>query len=556
MVTAMVMVTGMDMKTEFSIALPLTAIMLWGVSGASFAQQSIPGAISSPSAGAGIGIPGSSMGASRSGTDGDEPDQERTWTIRPRVTLTETLSDNISINRGSNGKQSDLISELTPGVRIEARTARLKGYFDYALRGQFYAKTDYSRTQNSLNSFGSFEAIDNFLFLDFSGVIAQQAISALGTQSPGNTSINNNITETSTYRLSPYIRGQIGGSVDYFLRYNTSTSQSSATTAYNVNLSQWAGQLRGSTPFQNLRWSLDGTQQTADYANGRKTEAETLKAFLTYSIFPEFRVSLSGGKESNNYASIDQETHNTYGGGFDWNPGPRTQVFAFKERRFFGDGHNVRLSHRFPRSSIRFTDTRDVSVLPNQFATVGLGSVYDLYFDQFENLIPNAVTRANFVNALLAQSGIDPNTQVTSGFLTTRATVQRRQQLALALFGNRNSITFLANRNENQTMLASSAVNDDFAQSNSTTIRQQGFSLNYSHRLGELTNLNALLSRQKSTSNGRTASDTTMTLYQINVSTRLGAHTTGSVSVRRSEFDSTTNPYTENALLGTISYIY
>lgn len=556
MVTVTAMVTDMEMKAKFSTALTLSATLLWSFCGTLFAQQNTPGAISSPSAGAGIGVPGSSLGRSAPASGGDDAGQSRAWTVKPRVTLTETLSDNVSINRTNNGKQSDLISELAPGVRIEARTARLKGYFDYALRGQFYAKTDYSRTQNSLNTFGSFEAIDNFLFLDFSGVIAQQAISALGTQSPSNTSINNNITETSTYRFSPYIRGQIGGSVDYFLRYNTSTSQSSSTSAYNLELSQWAGQLRGSTPFRNLRWSIDGTQQTTDYANGRKTEAETLKAFLTYSVLPEFRVSLTGGKESNNYASIDQETHNTYGGGFDWNPGPRTQVFAFKERRFFGDGHNVRLSHRFPRSSIRFTDTRDVSVLPPQFATVGLGSVYDLYFDQFENLIPDAVTRANFVNALLAQSGINPNAQVTSGFLTNRATIQRRQQLALALFGNRNTITLLANRSENQTMLASSAVNDDFAQSNSTTIRQQGFSLNYSHRLSELTNLNALISRQKSASNGKTTSDTTMTLYQINVSTRLGAHTTGSVSVRRSEFDSTTNPYTENALLGTISYIY
>lgn len=555
MVTGMGMVTGMDMKTKFSFAIPLSIALLYSFSSTSIAQQNLPGAI--PGTATGAGTTAQPQGTqSATTTDDDSTNQERSWTIKPRIALIETLTDNVNINRSTNSKQSDLISELVPGIRIEARTTRLKGYFDYSLRNQFYAKTDYSRTQNYLNTFGTLEAIDNLLFLDFSGMIAQQAISALGPQSPSSTTINNNSTETSTYRLSPYLRGQIGGAVDYYLRYNASTTQSNSTTAYNLDLSQWAGQLRGSTPFQNLKWTIDGNQQTADYSSGRKTDATTLKALLSYSVLPEVRLTLSGGQESNNYASINQETNDTYGFGFDWNPGERTRFSAFKEKRFFGDGHNILFNHRFARSSIRFSDTRDVSVLPNQFATVGMGSVYDLFFDQFESLIPNPVARANFVNALLSQSGINPNTQVTSSFMTSRATIQRRQQVAFALFGARNTVTLLANRTENQSMLASASINDSFTQSNSTAISQQGYSLNFSHRLSESTNLNALASRQKSKANGRSVSDTVLTLYQINVSTSLGAKTTGSITFRRSEFDSNSAPYTENALLGTISYIY
>jgi len=47
-----------------------------------------------------------------------------------------------------------------------------------------------------------------------------------------------------------------------------------------------------------------------------------------------------------------------------------------------------------------------------------------------------------------------------------------------------------------------------------------------------------------------------MTSYQLNASTRLGTKTTGSLSIRRSEFDNSTNPYTENALIGTVSFVY
>lgn len=545
------MVTDMEMTIKAAVYKPISGALLFCLTTLSVAQQNVPGAAPAPAA-----SPGTSpvTAANATGSDDQPATLHRTWTIKPRVALTETLTDNVRVNGTTNGKQSDLITELAPGIRIEARTARLKGHFDYALRGQFYAKTDYSRTQNSLNSFGTFEAIDNWLFMDVSGVIAQQAISAFGAQSPGSGTINNNSTETATYRFSPYIRGQMGGMVDYLLRYNLSTTQSDAANLSNIDLSQWTGQLRGATPFKNLQWTIDGNQQTTEYSNGRKTEADSLRAMGTYTVLPQFRISLSAGRESNNYASLDQESRNTQGFGFDWTPTERTKFSAFKERRFFGDGHNITFNHRFPRSNIRFSDSRDVSVLPNQFTSVGLGSIYDLFFEQAASLYPDPVVRSERVNEALADRGINPNAQVTSNFLTSRATVQRRQQLALALTGVRNTITLMVNRNQSDSIFAATGLNDDFSQNNS--IRQQGLSMNVSHRLSELSNLNVLASRQESTGSGTNTTKTTMTMLQVNVSTKLGAKSTGSLSARRSEFDSTANPYTENALIGTVSFIY
>ena len=160
--------------------------------------------------------------------------------------------------------------QLPPGIRIDAKTARLKAYLDYALTGSFYSTSSASnRTQNSLNTFGTLEAISNWMYLDFSGQIAQQAISAFGAQSPSNANINSNSTETSTYRLSPYIRGQLAGIAEYLLSYTWSTTQSNGSVASDIELADWAGQLKGSTPFQNLKWSIDATQQNANYSSGR-----------------------------------------------------------------------------------------------------------------------------------------------------------------------------------------------------------------------------------------------------------------------------------------------
>lgn len=559
---------GMDMVTDMDTVMAMRAktrnnwllsgVLLSLVSGTAVAQQAIAGSVSTDMSG--TAAAGIAENAQQLSTN-DTVNTGRTWTIRPRISLTETLTDNanISANSGNGNGKNDLITELAPGIRIEARTARLKAYFDYTLRAQAYAQTDYSRTQNALNTFGTLEAVNNWLFLDFSGIISQQAISAFGTQSTSNTSINNNSTETATYRLSPYIRGQLGGAVDYLLRYNVSTTRANTAQVSDVDLSEWIGQLRGGTPFNNLKWTLDGSQQTADYSLGRKTEAEQLRAMLTYSLFPEFRVSLSGGWESNNYASLDQDSRSTHGYGFDWNPTTRTQLSAFKERRFFGDGHNVNFNHRFPLSSIRFSDTRDVSVLPNQFTSVGIGSIYDLFYPVLANMepyasLPPGVKESAIENAITNTFGMPANTQVTSSFLTSRATVQRRQQLALALTGVRNTLTLLINRSENQLLLASGGLPDDFAQNN--LIRQQGFSLNLSHRLSEASNLNALASRQSSTGSSASTLKATTTMYQVNVSTKLGPKSTGSLGLRRSEFDNSASPYTENALFGTVSFVY
>lgn len=548
-VTGMVTDMGMRRKNRYSILRLLTVAFALASSLPVTAQQNVTGAEAMP----GIGTPAAIDTDNRDGSM--VQGSGRAWTISPRIGLSLTSTDHANINYAQG--ESDLITEISPGIRIDARTVRLRGYLDYALRGQFYSKNNGSQHQNALNTFATLEAIDDWFFVDVSGNISQQSISAFGPQSPSDTSINDNSTETATYRISPYIRGTIGGLADYTVRYNASTTRADNSTASNLDTSQWIGQLRGGTPFHNLRWTLDANRQTADYTNGRQTDADLTRLLLTYLITPQFSISASAGWERNDYASLDKENKTTHGYGFDWNPTPRTQISAFKERRFFGDGHRLSISHRFPNSSIRYTDTRDISVLPNQFATAGMGSLYDLYYDYFEYLIPDPAARSAFVNALLASAGLDPSRQVVSGFLSSQASKQRQQQLAFVLFGARNSLTLQFSRSENSRIaVALASTADDFSQSE--TIRQTGVSLTFSHRLSALSNLNVTAGRQKSSGSntGSTDLETTTTLYQVSLATKLGAKTNGSLSARRTKYDSDINPYTENALIATLLYTY
>jgi uncharacterized protein (PEP-CTERM system associated) len=555
----MPMDTGTGMKTNANWLAATTGVLCYCFAGSAMSQA--PGSVITPvAASSGQNVPGAAtvpILGTQSESASDEPTTARAWAIVPRIGLTGTLSDNI--NLATTDKQSGLISQLSPGIRIDGRTARLKMFLDYQLDAIAYSTgNNSSQVQNFLKTFGTLEAIDNWLFLDFGGEIRQQVINQFGQQSSSAIYNTGNTTETSTFFLSPFIKGQLGGSADYFLRYNSSVTNSKDSTLSDVTLSQWLGQINGNTRFQNLNWAIDGRQQDTDYSQGRNYNDSRIRALLSYRLFPEFRLSGSGGYESNNYQSLDNEGNSTYGAGFNWTPTERTQASGFWEHRFFGTGHNVLLSHRFPLSSIRYTDTRDVALIPTDFTTSGLGTVYDQYFQIFASLIPDPVNRDAYVRNLLTQAGVSPDAQAVNNYLANRPQVQRNQQLSLVLFGSRNAITFIASRRDSQPLTLAPNGLEGIA-SEADRVTQQGYALGFSHRLTPLTGLNVLASRQKNKSGLTNEIDTTLTTYQIGVSTRLGARTVGALNARHQDFsgsDLTTTPYKENALIASVTMVF
>jgi uncharacterized protein (PEP-CTERM system associated) len=557
--------TDTGMKTKPNWLAATTGVLCYCVVGPAMGQNT--GSLITPiAAPTGENLPGAAtvpiLGIQETGA-ADEAITARGWTIVPRIGVTETLTDNINLS--STNQQSGLISELSPGIRIDARTARLKMFLDYQLNGIFYSTGDNgNQTQSALNAFGTLEAIDNWLFVDFSGQISQQVINPFGQQSASSIYNTGNTAQTQTYAVSPYIRGQLGGSADYFLRYNASYSNSGSNDFSNVTLSQWLGQIRGNTRFQNLNWAVDGSQQNTNYSQvgnlpEQNYDDSRIRALLSYKLLADFRLSGSGGWESNNYQSRDNESQGTYGGGFDWNPTERTQASGFWEHRFFGTGWNVLLNHRFPLSAIRYTDTKDVSLIPNQLTNTGLGTVYDQYFQIFASLIPDPVNRDTYVRNFLNQAGIAPNAQAINNYLTNRPQVQRNQQLSVVFYGSRNSLTFLAARSNSQPLTrAPNGLNGIVSEAG--TVTQQGYAVSFSHRLTPLTGLNLLASRQKNKGENDLTGrlDTTLTYYQIGIATRLGAKTVGALNARHQDFNGSdlTIPYKENALIASVTMVF
>ncbi len=504
----------------------MAAVLAGGLSAEGFAQESV------------VEQPLSTLSAGRRGVS-----------IVPRVTVTETWTDNASLSNAV--KRSDLVTEVIPGVRISSDFGRVKGYFDYSLNGRVSAQSGSSTSlQNNLTAFGSVEAVDNFAFIDLNASITQQSVSGLGTQSSGSYFSNGNQTETSTYRISPYLKGTVGGYADFETRYGFAFNRSASSAASDVTTQDLLLSLRGQPSASRIGWSLQAAQHKTSYSLGRATESDSLSGSLSYALNPQLVVSASAGQEGNNYGTLEKERNWTNGQSVQWTPSPSTSLSASRQTRPFGQSHSINLAYRTARTAWSFTDSQDVSNSPSQSSLGSLGPIYDLYFTQFATVEPDPVKRAVLVNTFLQVNGINPNTVVVSNFLTSAVSLQRTQNLSFTLLGVRDSITFTATRSESSRLDTLSNAIDDL--SNANSIRQTGLSVSYAHRLTPDTSMNVTgLNQHSSDSSG--LQETVTNSVNLGFSTRLGLKTTAAINARRVVFDSRTSPYIETAITGTVT---
>jgi uncharacterized protein (PEP-CTERM system associated) len=326
---------------------------------------------------------------------------------------------------------------------------------------------------------------------------------------------------------------------------NTRNSTVGDNSTTGVNLS-----LGGLSSRALLNWSLNASAQTNEFKQGRQTESGMLQAALKINAIDDLQLSANAGAESNNFVSVDQERHATYGLGAAWTPTERTKLLAQVDRRFFGNGHNLSFEHRFARSVWRISDSKSVSTNPNQFSTVNLGTNYSLFYSMFASLEPDPVKRDAMVTSYLQANGINPSAVAVAGFLSSAVSLMRRQELSYALSGVRDTVTLLASRTETSRLDSLVNVPDDL--SNSNRVIQRGISLALTHRLTPRSALNLTLSQQH-TKGSLSNQSSTLKSIVANWSASLGARTQISLGARYVDYDATLNSYKEKAIFSNLT---
>lgn len=461
-------------------------------------------------------------------------------TVSPTFSVTETLSDNH--RSGSATTQSESITTVSPGLRLVSRSGRVQGSVDYGLTGVLYARGSQENSiQHRLAASGRAEILPGHLDLNAAASISRQSASALGPLAVDGTQTELNQTEVRSYSLQPVLRGVLAGRLQVQASLiaagtDSDTTTDSTSTGASLTLSSVSsGAMFG--------WSLVGTRQNTGYDGGRDTTTDRVIASLLLRPQPDLRLAIRGGQERTDLASVEQRRYDNWGAGVNWTPGPRTRVAVDFDRRSFGDAHNILLEHRMRRSVWRYADSRSVTDGSAQTAGASVRA-YDLFYQLFASQEPDPVLRDALVRNFLERNNIAADAPIGGGFLSAAQTVQRRQELSLALNGIRTAFVVSAFVTDSGRADKVSNATDDLSVG---TLRQRGLSVTVSHRLTPSQNLSFLASSQRSRSDG-SGGRNGLDSVAVSWSTRLTERANLSLSLRHSEYDDPTRPYTENAL--------
>lgn len=484
----------------------------------------------------------------------------RVFLLQPRAAVTETYTDNVNLS--ATDRRGELVTQLSAGLRFVSNAGRIRGFADYALSSLLYARGSAANGfQNALNASITGEVIERRVFVDATGTISQQAISAFGTQSTDPTLANPNRTEVRTFRVSPFARGRIANLADYEARLAHSTTNTSSALVSNVSTSSVSGRLVGDSTGRRFGWSIDGLRENTDFTSGVRYQQSRVNGALTFIPDPQLRLSLLGGRESSNYTSLDTVSYASRGVRLNWTPSPRTVMLLEKQRRFFGDSHVVNVSHRMARSILVFTDTRNIVVgnVLSPFST--LVPLFDYYYfsRNFAPTIQDQDLRTAAVYQFIDSLGYPRNGLV--GTPSSIPSVQRLQQLSFSMFGLRDTLTFTGSRSDaERTSPSPILINigplDDFR--TFTRVRQYAFITTMTHRLTPQSSLSVSFTQQRSQGdNSGTAVSQSSTILRsgtANWSMRLNPRAFASLSARHQRFSGTdTTAYRESALIANFS---
>lgn len=472
------------------------------------------------------------------------------WNIQTEAGLTETFTDNAGLTSPTLAKSS-WVSELTPSIRIEHLGGRASVLIDYRLRSSFYSnQSQLNSNQNFLNASSTFEAVENWLYIDARSSITQQNRSAFGSAQLQNTStLDANRVETNTYQISPYIRGRFADVAIYQLRLNETTTRTNEAAFPDTRTTEWIGVIGKAPASAPWGWSVTGNALEVRNSDVSNRHNNRIRASGIYAFSRQLRFSAIGGYERSDFASAESRSTSTRGIGVEWLPSDRTKLSATREKRFFGDGYNLLFTHRTPLTAWRFVTTKDVVVLSNTLTATSPGSAYELLYDVLASSIPDPAARTQAVRRRLQESATAESGNFSSASLTTNPFVSQNREGSVAFLGVRDTITVTFGRRE-QRDVAGSAPNLALQ---SADVLQRNWNVSWAHRLSPISTITAVFSslRTEALSLGQTESK--QRAESLVFTTRLSPRTTATLALRRTHFNSTAlDSYLENALAGTI----
>ncbi len=462
------------------------------------------------------------------------------------------VSDQLSRGEQNAAKDRGALLMLSPGLQWRSNRGVLQGSVDYSLNAIKKIKTDVDmrQLQHQLRLSLRASLVPEHLSVDALGSLGQQALSAFGTQSVGGQPTGGaNRAEVGSLSVTPQMRVRLASLAQLQLRHTQMVQRARGTDAGDTNgrtsvLSLTPVQMRA------LNWSLDFSDQRSSPRIGRSTHTELALAGLNWRPDVDWRLGVRVGQERTDVLGGAARSGETYGASANWQPGARTALGLNWDHRVAADQYSLSANHRLQRSTLGFSYSRSLN-LPGTYLLGESQTRYDQLFALYASREPDPARRDQLVRQELARLGLNVDTPVSSGFLSSNTSLSHMLQFNWAWSLQRSLLSVGLNQRRTERVGAVlPGVPDDLALS--SVVRQQGLNLGWSYRLDPRQSLSLQLLRQYNEGD-QSAQDSTLDSINLIWTARLGLQTQFSASYRHSRFESLLRPYDENVLMLTLT---
>lgn len=272
------------------------------------------------------------------------------WNIEPRLRATEDFSDNIGLDDDA-GKRSDMVTTVTPGVRVTGTGSRLVLSADYQVGKRYYQKSNTpGGLDHRLVGTARSELVQDALFLDGRASYTQQNIDQLGAANRDNVNNGGNRQDVYTYALTPTFRHHFGGYADTEVSYSHEHLKTD-TTSSSTDIDTARFRVGSGRYFSNLSWSLDYSSQDNRTDRRGDTSLDALTAQVAYNFTRQYGAWVSLGRDKNDFPNRNQGSidGNRWLAGLTWTPSPRTRLKIGAGRRYDQPVQSLDFSHRARR---------------------------------------------------------------------------------------------------------------------------------------------------------------------------------------------------------------
>ena len=280
------------------------------------------------------------------------------WRLTPSIDLTETYTDNVTLNSGS---ESDWISQINPALSLTGKGRRLDLKFGYRMQNILYAgDSDRNNTNHQLNTKIKATLAPRWLFLDASSTLSQQVLSPDENVGIGNLGVVSGREDVLVTSISPYIATRLSNRVLGDFRFTHDRVSYGGNAAADSSSDQVSLSLQSAKAFGAWTWALRYTEQDTKYSgqsttqNRENQKRQDTVLDLGYQLSARIRLTGQVGYEDNDYqldVNSDEPQDRYWTLSAVWSPGLQTTLTASGGRRYFGRTWKLDWSHQARRHS-------------------------------------------------------------------------------------------------------------------------------------------------------------------------------------------------------------